>query len=374
MNVYENYDLLAEDIGRQADLIRGTRTWFTEVTREAASRVRKDIERIYLVGCGDSLDVGNATRFTWESLLEIPVEAVPALTFSRYSVRSAPETALVVALSQSGKVSRVTESVRVARDRGLQTIAATGSAGSPLAREQTTATIMTPFPKIGPIPGTSSYTFNMALFYELGAALAEAWGRDSSVITTIRKALDLLPSLIDSSLPGVWETARRHAADTADRSLVHMALGAGPNLATARFTVRKLYEVPQVPAMSQETEEYAHDQYSMVGPRTPTWLYAPPGTGSDRDAEIYASLVNLGAPTAVITEEGLLPTAPSQPSWRYQIASGPDDLLSPLLYSLPSQVYCCELARQIGGSFYGNADEVHRTEGDPLIYESAIIA
>src|SRR5919197_2840412 len=75
--------------------------------------------RIYLVGCGDSHYAGLATRFVFERWAGIPTEALESLEFSRYAVQSAPPDALVVAVSNSGRVARTVECVLAARARGI---------------------------------------------------------------------------------------------------------------------------------------------------------------------------------------------------------------------------------------------------------------
>jgi glucosamine--fructose-6-phosphate aminotransferase (isomerizing) len=369
-----NYELLADDIRRQPRLIADSVDTLRALAADVAGRIRHSPSRIYLVGCGDSLDAGLAVRYLWEQELQMPVEAVPALSFSRYLVNAAAKDALVVALSQSGKVTRVVESVRVARGKGLETLTITGSQDSALAQEPASARIITPFPKIGPIPGTTSYTYNMALLFELGAAFADSWSRGQQSDRT-REQISSLPSLIEESLDPVFDVAQHHAKDTATREIAHLFLGAGPNFATARFAARKLFEVPQLAAMAQETEEYAHDQYSLVGENAPVFLSAPAGVANVRNEEIVNSLLKLKSRLAVVTErKANVPPAFRDARWCYEVAQGLDELLSPLLHGLPGQVYCYELAKILGGSFYASADSIHRSEGDPLIYDSQLIA
>jgi glucosamine 6-phosphate synthetase-like amidotransferase/phosphosugar isomerase protein len=249
-------------------------------------------------------------------------------------------------------------------------VTVTGSERSPLAMEGGLS-VVTPFPKLGPIPGTSSYTYNMVLFFELGLALAAAWkrGGDSA---GLRAELDSLPTLIDQSLEAIWPVAADHAAATADRTLAHLALASGPNLSTARFFARKLFEIPQLAAMCQDSEEFAHDQYSFTSAGHPVLYHCPPGAAEGRDDELLVSLSNLKAALAVVTESDRRLPMSVEPRWRYNIASGLEEWLSPLLYSLPGQVYTYELGKRLGGSFYAFADATHKKDGDPLIYESAI--
>src|SRR5919201_5233065 len=75
--------------------------------------------RVYLVGCGDSHYAGLATRFAFERWAGIPTEALESLEFSRYAIESAPADALVIAVSNSGRVVRTVECARVANERGI---------------------------------------------------------------------------------------------------------------------------------------------------------------------------------------------------------------------------------------------------------------
>ena len=81
--------------------------------------------RVYLTGCGDSWYCGMATRFAFEEWAGIATEPSQAMEFSRYLVHHAPTDALVVAISNSGRVSRTIEAVKRADQRGIETLAGT---------------------------------------------------------------------------------------------------------------------------------------------------------------------------------------------------------------------------------------------------------
>jgi glucosamine--fructose-6-phosphate aminotransferase (isomerizing) len=363
-----NMELLADDIRRQPDLVAAAAGTFVEPLAELASRFRRP-SRIYLVGCGDSLNVGMAVRFEWERLLGIPVQAVPALTFSRYEIRTVPKDALVIALSQSGTVVRVIEAVRTAHSSGVRTIAMSGVSTSPLLREEASATFATDFPKLGFVPGTTSFPYHLAIYYGLGLAFADAWqtGSDTSAG---RQSLGSAADIIAEAVDGIWETARDHAA-AFSRSLPFLLLGTGPNYACILFIARKMFEVPQVIALAQESEEYAHDEYSIVSSGVPSLVIAPNGFAAARSREIVNSLLELGSPTAVITDDPAI--TDRRVRWTYRFGPGLDELYRPLVTTLPGQILTYELGRAIGGSFYGTADPVHRQNGDALIYDSELV-
>jgi glucosamine--fructose-6-phosphate aminotransferase (isomerizing) len=364
-----NLELIADDIRRQPELLAQAIGSFRDQARNLAEGIGRP-SRIYLVGCGDSLNVGMAVRFEWERVLRLPVHAIPALTFSRFEARSVPSDALVVALSQSGTVVRVVEAARAAYSHGIPTITVSANATSPLGQEPATARLSTDFPKLGFVPGTTSFPYHLALFYELGLAFADRWGREADT-GAARANLDRLPDLVNRCLDPMWQTAKDQA-DAFRRGQPLLILGTGPNLASALFIARKMFEVPQVVALAQETEEYAHDEYSIVTPDVPSLLIAPSDAAAHRSREILESLLNLGSPTALIAERGSITSLP--PTWTYELEPGLDELYSPLLTTLPGQLLTYELGRAIGGSFYATDDPIHRRDGDDLIYRSELVA
>src|SRR5438132_6020248 len=90
--------------------------------------------RVYLVGCGDSHYCGLATRYAFERWSGIPTDALESLEFSRYALDSAPKDALVVAVSNSGRVTRTVECALFASQRGMASLGITYNPNSRLAQ------------------------------------------------------------------------------------------------------------------------------------------------------------------------------------------------------------------------------------------------
>src|SRR5207237_1961795 len=91
------------------------------------------------------------------------------------------------------------------------------------------------------------------------------------------------------------EPARRAAGLIATAPITTF-LGAGPSRASAAFGAAKLFEGPQRYGVVQDLEEWAHEQYFVSGPTTPTVVVAPVGASRDRAAELLAELAFIGAP------------------------------------------------------------------------------
>ncbi len=359
-------ELLRADIDRQPELLAAMIPSVRADAQRAASALQGSFPRVYLVGCGDSLNSGMATQLVWERLTGLPVTAIPAMTFSRYAVETAPAGSLVVAVSQSGTVRRVVEAVRAARSRGLRTLVLTGHPESPLGTEPADVTMPFAFPKLGFVPGTSSYAVALVANLELATAFAT----DKEASRVVSASVDRLPELVAASEATAWPIAEMHARSF-EATLPVLVLGAGPQLATARFTARKLFEVPQLVVLSQETEEYAHDEFSIVDGRFRALQYAPPDRGLTRNIEIAGHLRQLGVHLAVITEARSAPAFASMADVVYPLPSVPPDVAS-ITYALPSQILSYVLGKTLGGSYYHTGEPIHAAIGDAQIYDSVI--
>lgn len=359
--------LMVDDIRRQGRVLAEAVPRLRHEANGVAETVGKAHPRVYLVGCGDSLDAGIASRPTWEALTRAPVEALGAMTFSVSAVDTAQEGSLLIALSQSGRVSRVLEAVRAARHRGLRTVAITSSATSPLAAEPADATWVVSFEKLGPVPGTTSYLLGTLALYELACAMS----RDDDGAVALRSELNRVPSMCDEAGALSWGIGASHAP-MFDRGSPTLALGYGPVLASARHTIRKILETSQLIATWQETEEYAHDEYSLIDRRFRVLQWVAPDRGLTRSVEVARYLRRLGVHLAVIVPTSTADRFMSIADIVYQLPPMAPSI-SPIVSAVPGQVLAVVLAERLGGSLYGMGERVHAEDGDPQIYESAIV-
>src|SRR6266581_2542775 len=125
------WDNMLAGIRVQPDYLRGGAA--AALHAVAADLPLRVPSRVYLVGCGDSHYAGLATRFAFERWSGVPTEALESLEFSRYAIESAPADALVIAVSNSGRVVRTVECALVARARGIASVGLTYNPDSRLA-------------------------------------------------------------------------------------------------------------------------------------------------------------------------------------------------------------------------------------------------
>jgi len=337
---FENMDLkwqnMLAGIEAQAPFVRQAPQTVYEQVRNGL-RLTRAPQRVYLVGCGDSWYCGLATRLAFEAWAGVPTEALQALEFSRYYAAYAPADSLVVAISNSGRVSRTIEAVMRARRQGMQTVAGTSNLESRIAQEAELA-IDLGYAERRFAPGTSSYIASLILQYCVALHVAEAGGRLGGAqvqakLEALSAEADGMQRTLAANLP-IMETLGGQAQLT-DTPIF---IGGGPNYGTAFFSMAKVFEAARVHAAGQELEEWAHEQYFVTGPQTHTFVIAPPGASTDRAREQLWAANEMHSNTIAICDHADAETA-GLGKVHAPVYSGGDEALSPLAYCIPGELF-----------------------------------
>lgn len=326
--------------------------------------------RIYLVGCGDSHYAGLAARYAFEHWTGIPTEALESLEFSRYAVESAPTDALVVAVSNSGRVARTVECAVFAERRGIATVAVTYDGTSRLA-EAARMCLTYVYEDVGFGPGTLSYLASLVSLYALALRLAQLTGRLNG--DEIDTALDRMAACGEAAEGTIRDSSPIASALAKEMSLTSplAVIGGGPNYGTALFGMAKFIESARHPAVGQELEEWAHEQYFCTGPGTFTVAIAPAGRSLDRAREQLEAVRDVGGSSIAVAAPDDTVTA-ALTDWHLPAYETGDELLSPLVTALPLEILALEFARGLGLTMLGFDDENRRLVNFRQIFDSAI--
>jgi glutamine---fructose-6-phosphate transaminase (isomerizing) len=326
--------------------------------------------RVYLVGCGDSHYAGLATRYAFERWTGIPTEALESLEFSRYAIESAPRDALVVAVSNSGRVTRTVECALFAGQHGMPSIALTYAPESRLA--QTASMVLAwQYEDVGFGPGTLSYLASISGLLALALRLGELSGRLKPMdvaahLEAIAATGDAVGATIDNS-----HQVAQSIGNAIQPSGVVSILGGGPNYATALFGMAKFIEAAAFSAVGQELEEWAHEQYFCTGPGTHTFVIAPPGASVDRAREQLRAVRDVGGTSVAICDASDADTA-SLADAVLPIAKTADELLSPLVTPIPLELVALAFAQRLGRTMLGFDDSRRREVNFRQIFDSSI--
>ena len=133
------------------------------------------IGQIHIVACGSAWHVGMEAQYILEDLAGIPVRVELA---SEYRYRSIPMNAdtLVIAVSQSGETADTLAALRLAKEKGVPTLAVVNVVGSSIAREADHVLYTLAGPEIS-VATTKAYSAQLAAMDCLAVQFALARGR-----------------------------------------------------------------------------------------------------------------------------------------------------------------------------------------------------
>jgi len=308
----------------------------------ASSLADRDIDLVLIAARGSSDHAAIYAQYLFGTLHRIPVAlAAPAIS-SVYGVTPRLERALVIGISQSGRSPDVVGVLEAARSQGAPTVAITNDPTSALAaaadhvidisagQEHATA-------------ATKTYSMSLLAVAMLVAAMEGGTGFGGDRTGRMR-ALDALPQVMAAALAGEAHVAAVAESRTElDRCIV---LGRGFEYATAREWALKLKELAQVAADPYSAADFQHGPLALVEPGYPILAVAPTGATLAGMSELLRRLRDEhGVDLVVISDDAetqaigasALPTPTAPGEW-----------LSPLVSTLPAQLFAYHLTRARG--------------------------
>ena len=312
--------------------------------------------RFVFSGSGDSLFSGQGAVQAFRKWTGMDARALSSIEFARYEVPHLREQDILFAISNSGSASRTRETVALARAAGNLTVGLTGNRNTPLAQLSDIALVrpVSPLPDID--PSHRRVFLNMAEFiaslYSIYyVALRIAGQRASLSNQEVSDWLGRIEGAVESLGPAAEniDTEAHQLANLHRRLDNFWVIGAGPSYATARYCAAKFHEQIPLNGIPEDLEEWAHLQYFLTldwGKQVVVFVLAPPGNALDRAEELVEGIANAGGlPIAVAhPNQGDFPKA----IHRFAIPAPGEELISPLTYHLPVQLFVLHRARLAG--------------------------
>ncbi len=135
----------------------------------------KGFEQIYIVACGSAWHVGMAAPYVLEDMADISVRVELASEF-RYRKMSLNPKALMIVVSQSGETADTLAALRLAKEKGITTMAIVNVVGSSIAREADKVFYTLAGPEIS-VATTKAYSAQLAAMYCLAVQFAKVRGK-----------------------------------------------------------------------------------------------------------------------------------------------------------------------------------------------------
>ena len=222
-------------------------------------------EQIYIVACGSAWHVGMAAQYVLEDLAQIPVRVELASEF-RYRKMPLNKNALVIVVSQSGETADTLAALRMAKEKGLDTMAVVNVVGSSIAREADKVFYTLAGPEIS-VATTKAYSAQIAAMY----CVAVQFAKDRGVIDEEKyryyiHELLTLPEKIDKILEDK-ERIQWFAAKQANAHDVFF-VGRGIDYAVCLEGSLKLKEISYIHSEAYAAGELKHGTISLIEPGT----------------------------------------------------------------------------------------------------------
>ena len=222
-------------------------------------------DQIYIVACGSAWHVGMAAQYVIEDLADIPVRVELASEF-RYRRMSLNKNSLVIVISQSGETADTLAALRLAKEKGIITLAVVNVVGSSIAREADKVFYTLAGPEIS-VATTKAYSAQLAAMY----CLAVQFAKVRNMITEEQynnylSELLTIPEKIQKILQDK-ERLQWFAAKYANAHDVFF-VGRGIDYAISLEGSLKLKEISYIHSKAYAAGELKHGTISLIEPGT----------------------------------------------------------------------------------------------------------
>jgi len=258
------------------------------IARVAAAVAARRPRHVVFTARGTSDHAALYGAYLSEIRLGLPAGLASPSVVTVFGARPDFSAALVVAVSQSGGSSDLTEVVRQARDSGALTVAVTNTADSPLAAAaELTVDIAAGHERA--VAATKTYTAELLALLMLVEGVRAGDGR---LPAAERAALAALPELAAQVLgdpaPAQLALRYRFAAQL-------VTTGRGYAYPTAREAALKLMETSYLPALAFSGADLLHGPLAMADADIPVLALVGSGPGGRSMRELLPRLAERGA-------------------------------------------------------------------------------
>ncbi len=227
----------------------------------------KNINRIFIVGCGTAYHAGLVGKFLLEDHLKIPCEIDIASEF-RYRKPPIDQDTLVIAISQSGETADTLAAMREAKNMGAQTAVICNVVGSSATRETDGIIYTHAGPEIG-VASTKAFTTQLTALYLLAFYLGRLRGTIQDIdALQYTQHLASIPHkvnfLLEKEADHIEEIAHKYF-----KKRDFLYLGRNMNYPIALEGALKLKEISYIHAEGYPAGEMKHGPIALIDEEMP---------------------------------------------------------------------------------------------------------
>ncbi|MDD3257661.1 MAG: glutamine--fructose-6-phosphate transaminase (isomerizing), partial [Methanocorpusculum sp.] len=245
---YQHYML--KEIFEQPDVFANTLSSIKSKS-EAVDMIR-NAHAITIVACGTSANASMIFSYLMEGICHIPTRVILASEFKYFPTMF---TDLVIGVSQSGETADTLAALKLAKDRGSQTLAITNVLGSTITRVASSVLYTRAGPEMS-VAATKSFTSQVAAFLQIVNLLS-----DHKLETELSEIKRYLPEILSTDLS--------KAVDLCKNATTLLYIGRGMFYPVALEGALKMKEISYIHAEGYAAGELKHGPFALLSPKTP---------------------------------------------------------------------------------------------------------
>jgi len=303
-------------------------------------------KELFLVAAGTSYYACTAASYMFSKVARLTTYPVVSSEFVEQYGSSVGIDSVMLAVSQSGETYDTLKAIDHARMRAATVLGVTNTVGSTLTRVARAYIVQQSGPEIG-VAATKTFTSQLMVLSQLALRLARARGKISQdEVDELEKRMQGVPECVEQVLERHKEGVRKLVEKySGERLFVY--LGRGISSATALEGRLKLLELTYIPSLAYPAGESKHGPISVVEEGVPVIFLCPRG---ETRKEIVGSIMEMkarGARIISVCEEGDKDIIALSDDV-IEMPTGVPEMLSPIPYVVPLQLFAYHLAVQKG--------------------------
>lgn len=307
---------------------------YANVARLVSELRERDIRHVVIAARGTSDNAATYAKYLLEIVCGVPVSLAAPSVYTLYDAKVQLGGCLMLGISQSGQATDVVQTLSTARASGALTACITNVANSPITHVSDHVFLCHAGEEKS-VAATKTYTTALALV----ALLAGQWANRAQVLNGLKQIPEQMRAVLqlDDEIAQAVERYR-YIQECA-------VLARGLNQATALEAALKMTETSYLVAKPYSGADFLHGPIAIVGEGFPCFLYVPDGRAYPMMLELGLKLRERAAEMIVVAHSPEVLDMAQRP---LQIPVPCDELLSPLLYIVPGQLWAFHLAHARG--------------------------
>ncbi|MCR5404046.1 MAG: glutamine--fructose-6-phosphate transaminase (isomerizing) [Butyrivibrio sp.] len=222
----------------------------------------RGFNQIYIVACGSAWHVGMEVQYVFEDMTDVVVRCELASEF-RYRKLRLDTRALVIVISQSGETADSLAALRMAKEKGIRTMAIVNVVGSSIAREADYVMYTLAGPEIS-VATTKAYSCQLICGYLLALRFAEVRGtldefnRMEYFLDEIKSIPDKMSRVLEEKERIQWFSAKFANAQNI------FFIGRGIDYAISLEGSLKMKEISYIHSEAYAAGELKHGTISLI--------------------------------------------------------------------------------------------------------------